>query len=76
MKLYILKTSERWSYCRGGRVVVAENWDEVKEMFKYDELIESEEQETRNNWDVWIKVDELDTKKIKQEIILDEYNWA
>jgi hypothetical protein len=76
MKIFVLKPSSRWSYCGGGRVVVAETLEAVKALFPDDEIITDEGQETELSFDVWILLETFDTTETKSRVVLNDCNWA
>lgn len=85
MKIFIFKTSDQWSYCGGGRVVVAEDYDKAIAFFPDDLFAKSEEEMTEINCktgdrekvcDLWVFVSSYDVGEVSEGIILDDYNWA
>lgn len=76
-KIYILKPSKHWSSCGGGRVVVANSWEEVVNLFFDDTLYMEEPDEQEQHWNTWVYVDSFEIKhEDSPRIILDDYNWA
>lgn len=84
MKIFIFKPAKCWSYCGGGRVVIAESLEAVNEMFPgeafdgkpikyFSELSGKEEDQTDEIWEL---VEEMPTKEMTRRIVLDDYNWA
>ncbi len=77
MQLYVLRPSDHWNYCGGGRVVIAEDWEAVKQLFPDDKLYLTEDEVDKEEYDnIWVKVEEFTIEKETQRIVLDDYNYA
>ena len=87
MKLFIFKPSDQWDYCGGGLVVVASDFEMVKDVilesnYKNRDCVERfvlYKTENKSNKDVysWVLVDvfEVDANENERVVTLD-YNWA
>lgn len=80
-KLFIFKPSETWSYCGGGRAVIADNWYEAVAYFP-DDIFGVTEKEIEKineerNWDKWVLVATYGLEGDPPKgIVLDDHNWA
>lgn len=75
-KIFIFKPSEHWSYCGGGRVVIAETFEEVEAMFPDDKMWVSEPDKTDETSYMWTLVATFPTNDQPNQVVLDDQNWA
>ena len=78
MKLYVIKPSEKWSYCGGGCVIIADNFKEAQEMLlkQKDEKLYYSESKVLDNYNCWVKVEDFIVEKESKRIVYFDYNWA
>lgn len=77
MKLFIFKPHDDWSYCGGGRVVIAEDYQKAIELFPGDKFFKSDDDSIGEDvCDVWTLVEEFEVKADEPKIVLNEYNWG
>lgn len=82
--IYIFKPSEHWSYCGGGRVVIAESFEEAINKFPDSDLFARTEEDAEalkkakdRSWDLWVFVAVYKlVDYVESKIVLDDQNWG
>jgi hypothetical protein len=80
-KAFIFKPSENWRYCGGGMVILADTFEEAKEIGKVEELQNlyrnEKDIDSGNLWNNWVLVSELNcSEESESKIVLSDYNWG
>lgn len=82
-KIFVFKPYHKeWSYCGGGRVIIAETFEEAASFFPNDNMAISESEAEKlieksgHSWDTWELVASYPTNDQPSQIVLDDYNWG
>ena len=77
-KVYILKPSDSWEFCGGGRVAAVDSFQELKELFPDCAIFMTEEEAEKSKKisDIWVVVSNFTADIATSRIMLDNYNWA
>ena len=85
MKLYIFRPHEKWNYCGGSIIIIAENFNDCKKIFdlwgnyedKCNMFFKEDEDTEYPYWDTWVLQEELEVNcELEPRVVLCNFNYA
>ena len=73
-KLWIFKPSDKWRYCGGGLVIIADSFEECQKL--WDEKLYLTNEEIEGTYNTWIFVENFEITYQPSRIVMSDYNWG
>lgn len=81
MKIFIFKPSDRWEYCGGGIVIIAQCLEDCQSMVTSERFFRTQEDVNHTKMKGssaynWVLVEAFHTTEKEPRVVLNDYNWG